>query len=192
MPTSSRLILRLSRLKFALLAVSSVGCGCRRGQWAVIICLSSVLVKPQPLGGFSFFQWLCSYLCTQHLLFHTLLQLALLLQQQQCSPLRQPEHLLDRLTNPPAAAPAVSTPTLVTAVSRSFVCPVAFGSNLSAMPDAMNADAIRRSRRVYLLPRRQFLKPQLLNCIHLRRLTLSLPITGVIRTFSDNCTQYAP
>ena len=54
-PTSSRLILRLSRLKFALLAVSSVGCGCRRGQWAVIICLSSVLVKPQPLGGFFIF-----------------------------------------------------------------------------------------------------------------------------------------
>ena len=33
-PTSSRLILRLSRLKFALLAVRSVGCGGRLGQWA--------------------------------------------------------------------------------------------------------------------------------------------------------------
>ena len=33
-PTSSRLILRLSRLKFALWAVRSVGCGSRLGQWA--------------------------------------------------------------------------------------------------------------------------------------------------------------
>ena len=31
-PTSSRLILRLSRLKFAFLAVRSVGCGCQAGS----------------------------------------------------------------------------------------------------------------------------------------------------------------
>ena len=34
MQVSSRLILRLSRLKFAFLAVRSVGCGSRLEQWA--------------------------------------------------------------------------------------------------------------------------------------------------------------
>ena len=41
MQVSSRLILRLSRLKFAFLAVRSVGCGCqagsgRAGRWSAL------------------------------------------------------------------------------------------------------------------------------------------------------------